>query len=407
VTRPRPGTGDSGTFFLFSPSSSYPQPFACLIDRGARLVHAWSNPADQPEASTNPPSYLRGWNHVELDGEGNLLAMVPLQSLLKLAPDSTLLWKAQVAAHHDLDVSHDGTIYVLTEQPRLVSWHGGEHLLLDNTVTVLDSRDGRTLAVHSLYDVLVTHPMLRSLIDQEIERRRTAAPEGTALPSQLGKLTGPHLHPRREALRALRDVPGSPSDVLHANTIEILDTHPLGLWRHGDVLVSLRNLNVITAVNLHDRLIRWFWGPGELSGQHQPSALPNGHVLVFDNGQTVRRSRALEINPITGTIVWQHTADPPHALFSPLAGGCEPLANGHVLITDAQAGRGIEVTPDGRIVWGVQVHAAPSGTTTSRTAIYRMAAVDASRAGRGGDATARHLVQARRVRCELTHGSTP
>ncbi|MFC0861699.1 arylsulfotransferase family protein [Sphaerimonospora cavernae] len=405
MTRSAAGADDSGTSFLFSPSASYPQPFACLIDRNARLVHAWSNPAEQPNPSTDPPTYLRGWNHVELDDDGNLLAMVPLQALLKLAPDSTLLWKAPIPVHHDLGISRDGKIYALTEQPRSVPWRGGEHLLLDNAVTVLDSRDGHVLTVHSLYDVLTTCPELRALIDEEIDRRRAAAPDSTAL---LAELAEPHRRPAatRQALRLLRDLPGSPSDVLHANTIEMLNTHPYGLWKQGDVLVSLRNLNLIAAVDLTARSVAWFFGPGELSGQHQPSALPGGTVLVFDNGQAAGRSRVLEIDPATGEIIWQYTADPPQTLFSPLAGGCELLGNGHTLITDAQAGRAIEVTRDGRTVWGVQIHTTAPTTARSRAEIYRMSATRASITDLGSDATARQLVQAR-LKCELTHRSTP
>ncbi|MFE9137976.1 hypothetical protein [Streptomyces sp. NPDC007355] len=78
--------------FVFSPSASYPRPFAAVVDDRARIVHAWSSPIGQPDIETSPPSYLRGWNHVE----------VALHALLKLAPDSTLTWRADLPAHHDL-----------------------------------------------------------------------------------------------------------------------------------------------------------------------------------------------------------------------------------------------------------------------------------------------------------------
>lgn len=241
-------TKDSGVFFLFSPSASYPQPFACLIDRRARIVHAWSSALEQPDPALDPPTYLRGWNHVELDGEGNLYALVPLHSLLKLRPDSTLAWRAQLPVHHDLDIGLTG-VHVLTEEPRLIPWRGGTHVLLDNTVTIL-SRDGDFLVAHSLYDVLISHPTLRSLIDDEIGRRRASSPDLDAVARSyiLNRSSG--YHRGREVSRLLRDLPGSPADVLHANTVEILDAHPAGIWGHGDVLVSLRDLNLIAVLDL-------------------------------------------------------------------------------------------------------------------------------------------------------------
>ncbi|WP_326830311.1 arylsulfotransferase family protein [Streptosporangium sp. NBC_01810] len=210
-------------------------------------------------------------------------------------------------------------------------------------------------------------------------------------------------HRGREVSRLLRDLPGSPSDVLHANTVEILDAHPGGVWSQGDVLVSLRELNMIAVLDLAARSVRWFWGPGELSGQHQPSALPGGTVLVFDNGHAVGRSRVLEIDPSSDAIVWQYTADPPQDLFCAMAGGCERLPGGNILISDAQAGRAIEVTRDRRTVWAVQIRTTRSSTTASRAELYRISAVPAPAAAtlRGGDEPARRLASAR-VRCELS-----
>lgn len=385
---------DTDTCFLFAPSSSYPRPYACLIDRRGHLVHAWSNPCEQPDPATDPPTYLRGWNHVELADDGSLYVTVPLHALVKLHPNSTIAWTAPLPVHHDLDIGPDGEVYTLTEQPRLVPWPGGGHVLLDNQVTIL-SPDGAVVQSHSLYDVLTTDLATRMLIDQEISRRRAAHSGTLAGADALDGRRG------RDVSRLLRDVPGSPSDVLHANTIEILPAHPHGLWDQGDVLISLRNLNLIAAVNLPAQAVRWWWGPGHLSGQHQPSALPGGTVLVFDNGQTIGRSRVLEVDPTTGAIVWQYTADPPQTLFSAMAGGCEQLPGGTVLISDAQAGRALEITRAGQTVWAVQIHT-PHRPTTSRCEIYRLSAVPGHTAAAldGGNGAARQLAAAQ-VHCDI------
>ncbi len=383
-------------FFLFSPSASYPQPFACLIDRRGRVRHAWSSTLDQPTTDTEPPTYLRGWNHVELGPDGGLYAMVPLHALLKLRPDSSLAWRAELPVHHDLDLHPSGEIYVLTEEPRTVPRPGGTRVLLDNTITVLSSH-GEIRQTHSLYDILTAHPDLAALIEKEAGRRAAGGsvpdPETYGLEGRRG----------REVSRRLRELPGSPCDVLHTNTVEVLSAHPQGLWSEGDVLVSLRNLDLIAVLNLTARAVRWFWGPGELSGQHQPSARIGGTVLVFDNGQAHGRSRVLEIDPVTNQIVWQYMADPPESLFCPLAGGCEELPGGTILISDAQGGRGMEITRDGRTTWAVRISTVkPATARTSRAEFYRMALVPAATHALlgDGDSPARELVRSR-LRCEL------
>ena len=59
-----------------------------------------------------------------------------------------------------------------------------------------------------------------------------------------------------------------------------------------------------------------------LAQQHDPQVLPNGNVLVFDNGLLRRDwplvfSRVLEIDRGTSTAVWNYRDTPPQSFFSP------------------------------------------------------------------------------------------
>ncbi|MFE4632299.1 arylsulfotransferase family protein [Streptomyces sp. NPDC056773] len=383
--------------FVFSPSASYPRPFAAVIDDRARIVHAWSSPIGQPDIETSPPSYLRGWNHVEVAPDGSLFAIVPLHALLKLAADSTLIWRADLPVHHDLDLGPHGEIYVLTEEPRPVPCNGGgSHVLLDNSITVLGP-DGQLRAAHSLYEILTTDPALSTLIANAIDQHRDAGrtADTAVLTPRLEGANG--WRRGRDVSRLLRSRPGSPSDILHTNTLEILSAHPTGLWAAGDVLVSLRDLDLIAVLDLRASSVRWWWGPGELSGQHQPSAQPGGTILIFDNGRHSGRSRILEIEPVTRTVVWKYEP----GLYCEMAGGCERLADGTILISDAQAGHGLIVDRDGRKRWQVQVSTSTTGTR-SRAAFYRLSAIpgDAAHHLGTGDRPARTLTESR-VRCQL------
>lgn len=143
--------------------------------------------------------------------------------------------------------------------------------------------------------------------------------------------------------------------------------------------------------------MRWWWGPRELSGQHQPSAQPDGTILVFDNGRRTGRSRILEIEPVARAVVWEYEP----GLFCEMAGGCERLADGTVLISDAQAGRALIVDRDGRKRWQVQVSTSTTGAS-SRAEFYRLSAIPGAAASHlgTGDRPARTLTQSR-VCCQL------
>jgi hypothetical protein len=180
----------------------------------------------------------------------------------------------------------------------------------------------------------------------------------------------------RRALQRLRDLPGSPCDVLHANTVELLPAHPQGIWHHGDVMLCMRELNAIAVVDLPHAEVRWWWGPGELSGPHQPSMLSDGTVLVFDNGIDKRRTRLVTVDPSTRGVVWCWSPDPSGSFFCPRAGGCEGLANGNLLITNSTAGGAFELAPDGQVVWQLTLPVDVYGLERGRVSIYRMSAVD-------------------------------
>ena len=177
----------------------------------------------------------------------------------------------------------------------------------------------------------------------------------------------------RRSLQVLRQLPGSPCDVLHANTVEVLDEHPRGLSGRGAVLLSFRNLDTVVVADLEARRVLWAWGPGVVSGQHQPSALANGNILVFDNGVAASRSRVIEVDPATRDIAWAYEAEPAGAFFTEVAGGCELLPNGNVLVTESNAGAAFQVRRDRSIAWRWAIPDPPKAS--SRTTIYRLGGV--------------------------------
>jgi hypothetical protein len=134
----------------------------------------------------------------------------------------------------------------------------------------------------------------------------------------------------------------------HANSVEQSPD--------GNVLISFRNINTVGIVDRQSGEFVWKFGPPELAQQHNPSCLPNGNILIFDNGAhrlnvPLPYSRVIEVDPETSEIVWQYADRAPLNFFSPYISGCQRLPNGNTLITEGNFGRLFEVTTEGQVVW--------------------------------------------------------
>jgi Arylsulfotransferase (ASST) len=152
---------------------------------------------------------------------------------------------------------------------------------------------------------------------------------------------------------------GSHMDLLHLNDIETLsksDAAAFPLFEAGDVLLSLRNLNLVMVIDAATRAIKWTQ-TGPWIRQHDPDFLPDGRIMVFDNRrdesgkQVFGGSRILAIDPVTREVQTLYEGSKEAPFFSNVKGKQQLLANGDLLIAEAEEGRAFEVTPDGRIVW--------------------------------------------------------
>lgn len=136
---------------------------------------------------------------------------------------------------------------------------------------------------------------------------------------------------------------------------------------HPDNIIVSGNLARIIAIIDHQTgAVSWISptidGVG-LDAHMITKGLPGeGNVLAV---QTVRGcgtyelkgySSVVEINPITGRIVWEYNAlkagkADASTFYQMYAGGAQRLPNGNTLITEGDSGRIFEVTPDHKIVW--------------------------------------------------------
>jgi hypothetical protein len=152
-------------------------------------------------------------------------------------------------------------------------------------------------------------------------------------------------------------------DVTHMNDVEELseefaDDFPL--FEAGDLLVSLRNLNLIFVIDGKTERIKWYLSH-PLLRQHDADFVAGGRISVFDNhdeySETATQlggSRILIIDPETNDFSIRYTGSAEQPFYSKAGGKQQALPNGNHLITEAFGSRVFEVTPDGETVWSWQ-----------------------------------------------------
>jgi hypothetical protein len=153
-----------------------------------------------------------------------------------------------------------------------------------------------------------------------------------------------HMEPER--------YPITPQDMRH----EWTHGNTVAETAEGHILVSFRNISTVVMIERASGNIIWQIGGPPLAQQHDPRPLPNGNILIFDNGthrhdNPVTFSRVIEVDPRTSDIVWRYADQSIFEFFSPYISGAQRLANGNTLICEGCHGRIFEVTTAGEVVW--------------------------------------------------------
>jgi hypothetical protein len=304
-----------------------------LVDLQGRVLHRWTKLFSEVWGDSAPhvkfvseDRYLE-WHGVHLYPDGSVLfnfegLMFPFGGgLIKIDRDSNLVWKLAHNTHHSIALAEDGTIWVPSVHYRpdgMAELPGFEPWFYEDTILKV-SPDGEVL-------------------------------DEISVPLALRSLPGV-LPAKTEGF-----------DITHLNDVEPVSAaaaRAFPMFREGDVLVSLRNLSALVAIDPITKTARWAM-TGPFRRQHDPDLLPNGRLMVFDNlggDKACGRTRILEIEPVTQEVTWSYDGCQGGQRFESEAWGEQQLLpNGNVLITESMAGRAFEVTRDAnpRIVWSYE-----------------------------------------------------
>lgn len=327
-----------------------------LMDMEGNIVHQW---IISPVPSI---SFAR------LNDDGNLFyitndipspkIMEPETSgLREMDPESNVLWHYPGFIERDFRILDDDKFLIIREDIVFQDRSKGELPLLISPRTEIVDKDGNVLWSWKAEEHL---DELMELTGLELNFRMPWFPkdpreEGNPF-SKSGRLSVERLKTMDERVRK-KNIPAlyNIGDWAHSNTCEILKETPVGekdpRFKKGNILFSFPTIDTIGVIEYPSGKIVWAWGPGELDGQHSPTLLENGNILIFDNGPKRGWSRVIELNPLTEKIVWEYHAQPKESFFSTMLCNAEVLPNGNIFICEGYEARFFQITREGEVVW--------------------------------------------------------
>ncbi|MCS4134419.1 arylsulfotransferase family protein [Salinibacter ruber] len=310
-----------------------------LIDRTGQVVHQWS----VDKGSLFPDSLDLRWTYPEVRAlhgshvapNGDLLVNLSRVGTVRLDACGQIQWRLAEGNHHSIAQAHDGTFWIpgTSRRPRQTSTaHPDGYSGLDESVWI-----ERLLHVGENGDLLQNINVLDVLYANDLERYAV-------------KVNQPE---------AGTDGPGT-KDLLHLNDVEPLsprmaDEYPL--FDAGDLLVSLREPHLVFVLDPDTKETKWH-ASAPFIQQHDPDFVGDGWIGVFDNnedfterGAMLGGSRIVAMQPHTDSMEIRFPTSASDPFYTDVRGKFQRMPNGNMLLTEAQAGRVVEVDSTGQTVW--------------------------------------------------------
>ncbi len=279
-----------------------------LYDETGAEVHAWPIRYADLDTETRPQNVML--HGMEVFADGSIAVTFDSgQAVARIDECGEPIWVTNGRYHHSLD--RDGAGHILSWRDDIIVW--------------LDEETGEELRALDLRKDIV--PALegeqQAYLDIRTETPYTAEGE----------------------IRYLLD-PFHPNDA-EALLPEMAEAFPM--FEAGDVLVSLRELNLVGVVDPDTAELKW-WRHGPWFKQHDPDFQPDGTITVYDNATGSGQSKIRRIDPKDDTLSVDFAGSDALPFYSWRRGKHQVLENGNLLLTEAEHGRILEVDPDGRPV---------------------------------------------------------
>jgi hypothetical protein len=291
------------------------KPQVRVVSRNGEKLHEWQIKEDLFPAD----SYVHG---THLYPNGHLVVNVEYVGTARLGPGGDVVWRLPRRTHHSVTRAEDGTLWIPSQTGDLTTRYAGlsEAVLPEQILHV--SADGDVIESLDLIQILFENGLGRYIFEQHGPR-----PDG---------------------------------ELLHLNDVESLGssmakTYPL--FQAGDLLVSLRDLHMVFVLDPETRTVRWH-AHGPFLRQHDPDFMGKGKIGVFDNrpdgtrrGRVLGGSRIAVLRPSSDTAAADYLTPESDTFYTEAGGKWQQLENGNLLLTEAQAGRVVEIDSTGDVLW--------------------------------------------------------
>jgi hypothetical protein len=302
-----------------------------IMDMQGKVIHKWSidwfkiwpdakhiYEKEQPKAK--PGTHVHG---AVVLANGDLIFNFEHLGLVRLDKRGEVIWRLPYRTHHSIHVSEDGNLWVCGQinhkkaiskvpnyKPEFI-----EPTILEVTV------DGDIIHEISVFDLLIENGYEGLLSMSTINNKSTI-------------VTG---------------------DTLHLNDVEPFpQSMDEGFFKHGDVMISLRNINTIIVFRLKSKKIKCIL-TGRFVRQHDPDFIDGNIISVFDNNNVSlaknKQSRIVFLKAPENTISGYLEGGNDFPFFTSIMGKHQWLPNGNLLITESMNGRAFEIDKNKLIVW--------------------------------------------------------
>ena len=311
---------------------------AKIIDLDGKTVHRWDIDWFKmwPDAQHLPESIVpKSKPGTNIHGavimtNGDLVFNFESKGLVRLDRNNKVVWRLPYLTHHSVHQHDDGNLWVSGTRYQTQKVARLPHLkppFYEETILEI-SPEGKILREWYVADILRQNGYTGLLYMGSLNNENTSIQGDNRL---LGN-----------------------TDILHLNDIETFPTQMKpGFFQPGDVMVSLRNINTVFVFNLESEAIK-FISIGQFVRQHDPDFIDGDTISVFDNNNASEPEQKSKIVIISAKdnrheVFFEGSQD--NKFYTRVMGKHQWQPNGNLLITESISGRGLEIDPQGKIVW--------------------------------------------------------
>jgi hypothetical protein len=302
------------------------------VDFAGQVVHQWNIDWHKiwPDATHIDPEFVpRGQPGTHIHGSrlmdnGDIVFNFENLGLVRLDACGNTVFKAPNFTHHSIDIDQQGNFWVPGQVNHKKKWPQFPNYVppFKDDLLVKLSDKGQVLQEISMMSVLNDNGYQGLMYLSTIKSRKI-------------QVSG---------------------DVYHLNDIEVFPTTLAeGIFKHGDLLVSLRNINTVLVLDPVSLTIRYLT-TGKFVRQHDADFIDGNTFSVYDNNNIAapghnNSSKIVMISALDNSLTEYISGTEALPFYSMIMGKHQWLRNGNLLIAESMNGRAFEINSQKQLVW--------------------------------------------------------